>query len=39
VGEVIQLQARGDADELLLFRVSSNAMTLQGESECRPKDA
>jgi len=36
IGEVIQLQARGDHDELLLFRVSATAMTLQGESECRP---
>lgn len=37
IGPVIQLQAHGDSDELLLFRVSATAMTLQGESECRPK--
>lgn len=36
VGEVIQLQARGDAGQSLLFRASPTAMTLQGESECRP---
>ena len=39
VGQVIQLQARDDRDELLIFRVSVTAMTLQGESECRPKGA
>ena len=39
VGQVIQLQARGSKGDLLLFRVSENGMTLQGESECRPKGA
>ena len=37
IGEVIQLQARDARDELFIFRVSATAMTLQGESECRPK--
>lgn len=36
VGEVNELQARNSLDELLIFRVSDDAMTLQGESECRP---
>lgn len=39
IGQVIQLQAHSDSDELLLFRVSPTAMTLQGESGCRPKGA
>ncbi len=34
--DVIELQARTSSDELVLFRVSGKAMTLQGESECRP---
>lgn len=37
IGDVIELKARGAADEVLLFRVSALAMTLQGESGCRPK--
>lgn len=36
VGDVIQLQARTAGNELLLFRASTLAMTLQGESACRP---
>lgn len=36
VGDVTELQARTPVDALLVFRVSAEAMTLQGESECRP---
>lgn len=36
VGEAIELQATGEHGEALIFRVSDNVMTLQGESECRP---
>ena len=36
VGEITQLQGRSAVDGLLVFRVSEAAMTLQGESECRP---
>lgn len=36
VGEVNELQGHNSYDELMIFRVSSEAMTLQGESECRP---
>ena len=36
VGEVTQLQGQSPADAVLIFRVSADAMTLQGESECRP---
>ena len=36
VGEVIQLLGRGGGDEVLVFRASERAMTLQGESECSP---
>ena len=39
IGQVVQLQAAGAGNELLLFRVSENAMTLQGQSECRPKSS
>ena len=38
VGEVNELQGRNSLDELLIFRVSGEAMTLQGESECRPAE-
>ncbi len=38
VGEVNELQGRNSLDELLIFRVSDEAMTLQGESECRPDE-
>ncbi|MDO7882455.1 hypothetical protein [Antiquaquibacter soli] len=37
VGEVIELQGRSSVGELLVFRVTEEAMTLQGESECRPE--
>jgi hypothetical protein len=36
IGPVTQLVATTDAHEILIFRVSASAMTLQGESECRP---
>lgn len=36
VGEATELQGRNDHNELLIFRVTTLAMTLQGESECRP---
>jgi len=35
-GPVIELQGKRAFDEILIFRVSDKAMTLQGESECRP---
>lgn len=38
VGDVTELQARTAVDALLVFRVSAEAMTLQGESECRPAE-
>jgi len=37
IGEIIQLQAHDDRGALLIFRASATAMTLQGESECRPR--
>ena len=36
VGDVTQLQGHSSVDAVLIFRVSTDAMTLQGESECRP---
>ena len=36
IGPVSQLVATGDGSEILILRVSDRAMTLQGESECRP---
>jgi hypothetical protein len=36
VGKATELQATGEHGESLIFRVSDNVMTLQGESECRP---
>ncbi|MCU1439610.1 MAG: transketolase central region [Rhodoglobus sp.] len=39
IGEVVELQGRNSVHELLVFRVSEDAMTLQGESECRPTGA
>ena len=39
IGEVVELQGRNGVQELLVFRVSEDAMTLQGESECRPAGA
>lgn len=38
VGSVNELQGRNSLDQLLIFRVSDDAMTLQGQSECRPVD-
>lgn len=38
VGDVTELQAHTAVDALLVFRVSAKAMTLQGESECRPAE-
>ena len=37
VGPAIQLLATSAAHEQLIFRISDRAMTLQGESECRPE--
>lgn len=37
VGDVIELQGRNGVGELVILRIGENAMTLQGESECRPK--
>jgi hypothetical protein len=34
IGQVAEIQGRSASDELLIFRVSDTAMTLQGESEC-----
>ena len=39
VGDATELQTTGDHGESLIFRVSDSAMTLQGESECRPRVA
>ncbi len=36
VGDVVELKAESEFGEVYLFRVSDQAMTLQGESECRP---
>ena len=36
LGEVTQLQGQSPVEAVLIFRVSPDAMTLQGESECRP---
>lgn len=36
IGEVVELQAHDEVGELLVFRITEEAMTLQGESECRP---
>ncbi|WAB80728.1 hypothetical protein OVN18_09135 [Microcella daejeonensis] len=36
VGDVVELKAESEFGEVYLFRVSEQAMTLQGESECRP---
>ena len=36
IGPVTQLIATSADGELLIFRASDRAMTLQGESECRP---
>jgi hypothetical protein len=36
VGAVIEVQGMGEGGETLILRVSDDATTLQGESECRP---
>lgn len=36
VGDVVEVRGETAAGELLLFRVSATAMTITGESECRP---
>jgi hypothetical protein len=36
VGDVLEVRGETAAGELLLFRVSATAMTITGESECRP---
>jgi hypothetical protein len=36
VGSVTELKGTASLDRLLVLRVSADAMTLQGESECRP---
>lgn len=36
VTDVIELKGESAVGELLLFRVSDSAMTITGESECRP---
>ena len=37
VGAVVELQGESEAGAVLILRVSADAMTLQGESECRPE--
>jgi hypothetical protein len=37
VGDVVEIQGKSDLGEKLILRVSEEAMTLQGESECRPE--
>jgi hypothetical protein len=37
VGDVVELQGESDEGEIVILRVSAEAMTLQGESECRPE--
>lgn len=36
IGGAIELRGQNAVDEQLVFRVTEDAMTLQGESECRP---
>jgi hypothetical protein len=36
IGEVMELKGTGSLSRLLILRVGPDAMTLQGESECRP---
>jgi hypothetical protein len=38
VGTTTELQVRDVAGQLIIVRVSSKGMTLQGESECRPRE-
>lgn len=37
VGEVLELRATRDGGEFVLFRITDEGMTLQGESACRPQ--
>jgi hypothetical protein len=37
VGDVLELQGESEFGQILVLRVSAEAMTLQGESECRPE--
>lgn len=37
VGDVVELRARRGSSEVVIFRITDEGMTLQGESECRPK--
>ena len=37
VGDVTELRGNSRSGDLFIFRVSDDAMTLMGESECRPK--
>jgi hypothetical protein len=37
VGDVTELRGTGRSGDLFIFRANATAMTLQGESECRPK--
>lgn len=36
IGDVIEVKGTSDEGEIVILRVSDEAMTLQGESECRP---
>jgi hypothetical protein len=38
VGDVTELRGTNQAGDLFIFRANADAMTLQGESECRPKE-
>jgi hypothetical protein len=38
VGDVTELRGTNPAGDLFIFRANADAMTLQGESECRPKE-
>jgi hypothetical protein len=37
VGNVTELRARGEGSEVITFRVTDDGMTMQGESDCRPR--
>ena len=37
IGDVTELRGSNPSGDLFIFRASDDAMTLQGESECRPK--
>jgi hypothetical protein len=38
VGDVTELRGTNPSGDLFIFRANADAMTLQGESECRPKE-